>query len=60
MAHIAEMLANRLLDASAPEESKYYDRSRTWCDRDEDFEEAARALRQLRPTIRALTKTKSL
>ena len=51
---LAQVLAHCLRDNTAAEDSPHYDRSRTWCDREEDYAFAGRCLRQLAPTERAL------
>lgn len=51
---LAQTLAATLQDNTAGEDSPHYDRSRTWCDREEDYAFAGRCLRQLAPTERAL------
>ena len=51
---LAGELAGRLAGATADEDSPDYDRSRTSCDRGDDFEFAKRAARKLGPTLRAM------
>ncbi len=49
----ARVLAVRLQDNTASEDSPHYDRSRTWCDRQDDYQFATDCLRQINPQARA-------
>ena len=49
-------LAARLRDATATDDDADYDRSRTWCDRQDDRAFAISASRKLAPTLHSLNK----
>ena len=51
--HLAQQLAARLQDTTAPEDSTHHDRSRTWCDTREDYAFAGHCRSALAPTERA-------
>ena len=56
MTRLAASLAETLKDATASDEQRGYDRSRTWCDVQEDHEFAITAKRITGPTLRSLEK----
>lgn len=56
MTRLASSLAETLKDATASDEQRGYDRSRTFCDVQEDHDFAITAIRITGPTLRALDK----
>jgi hypothetical protein len=51
-------LAYTVLNNTAGEDQPEYDRSRTWCDRHDDYDFAKHILRKVRPTLTAHEKAR--